>query len=181
MEEKKKLKIVSIISFFVIAIIGTLLHFIYEFSLENKFVGSFSAVNESVFEHLKILVMPMFLVSIYEFIIFKSRKYNLFVALLFRIIAGIVFVILVFYTYTHIIGKNIAIVDILTFYIAILISQIIWYIVLVKCSFSKNISIISLIISLSMFVLFVIFTYFPPKLELFRDSTNSTYGIFNEK
>ncbi len=40
-------------------ILGTLLHFVYEWSGSNVIVGIFSPVNESVWEHLKLLYFPM--------------------------------------------------------------------------------------------------------------------------
>ena len=45
-------------------VLGTLLHFTYEWSGENLFVGSFSAVNESVWEHLKLVFFPMLITTI---------------------------------------------------------------------------------------------------------------------
>lgn len=45
-------------------ILGTFLHFTYELSNFNPVIGLFSAVNESVWEHLKLLVFPMTLMSI---------------------------------------------------------------------------------------------------------------------
>ena len=47
-----------------VMILGTLLHFTYEWSGNNTFVAAFSAVNESTWEHLKLLFYPMFLTTI---------------------------------------------------------------------------------------------------------------------
>ena len=61
MKDIKLQKMLYIVGFFVISAIGTLLHFAYNFCGENIFIAPFSAVNESVWEHLKIAVMPMFI------------------------------------------------------------------------------------------------------------------------
>ena len=45
-------------------ILGTILHFTYEMSNYNPIVGLFSAVNESVWEHLKLLAFPMMLMAL---------------------------------------------------------------------------------------------------------------------
>lgn len=50
-----KIKKYQIISSIFVCILGTLLHFTYKVFGENSFVASFSAVNESVWEHLKLL------------------------------------------------------------------------------------------------------------------------------
>ena len=53
-------------------IVGTLLHFTYEWSGENKFIASFSAVNESVWEHLKLVFYPMLIAGIVEYFFVKK-------------------------------------------------------------------------------------------------------------
>ena len=55
-----------LISFLVISIVGTLLHFVYEWSNHNKIVSLFAAVNESTWEHIKIALTPMFLWGLYD-------------------------------------------------------------------------------------------------------------------
>ena len=55
---------------------GTLLHFTYQLSRNNLFVGLFSAVNESTWEHLKLLFFPMLFMSFLGYFVFKKRYYN---------------------------------------------------------------------------------------------------------
>ena len=74
--ELKKFKMLSVVGFFVISIIGTILHFTYELSGGNLIVATFSAVNESVWEHLKIAVMPVFIWTIIELFVFCSYYRN---------------------------------------------------------------------------------------------------------
>ena len=70
-----KLEIIAII---VILILGTLLHFTYEWSGDNLFVGSFSAVNESVWEHLKLVFYPMLLMGIINYFLLKGHNQRYF-------------------------------------------------------------------------------------------------------
>ena len=51
------------ISIIIISLIGTISHFLYDISNHNKFVGLFSAVNESTWEHIKIALTPALLWS----------------------------------------------------------------------------------------------------------------------
>ena len=104
--------------------IGTLLHFAYNFCGENIFIAPFSAVNESVWEHLKIAVMPMFIWTFIEFITLKFRRENLWSSLLVKLITTMFVITFSFYAYTFVIGTHILWIDILIFYVAILIAQI---------------------------------------------------------
>ena len=48
-----------VIGFFVVGILGTLFHFVYDWSGQMWFVGLFVPVNESTWEHMKLLFVPM--------------------------------------------------------------------------------------------------------------------------
>ena len=56
--EKKKIIRFQIFSVIFTWILGTILHFLYEWSGDNKIIASFSAVNESTWEHLKLVFFP---------------------------------------------------------------------------------------------------------------------------
>lgn len=158
-----------------IMLLGTLLHFTFNLSNKNSFVGIFSAVNESTWEHLKILFFPMLLTTIVGY--FYTKKYidNYVCSKTIGILVALSFIIIFFYTYTGIIGKNIPILDISSFYFAILLGQ---YYTLKKIdinySCNKSISIILLFI---LFICFIIFTFTPPHIGIFKDPISKTYGI----
>lgn len=48
-----------VIGFFVVGILGTLFHFVYDWSGQMWFVGLLVPVNESTWEHMKLLFVPM--------------------------------------------------------------------------------------------------------------------------
>ena len=56
--QNRHLKTYAILGFIFVAALGTLLHFTFEWSNQNRIVAFFSAVNESMWEHLKLLVFP---------------------------------------------------------------------------------------------------------------------------
>ena len=62
------------IRFLFISILGVLLHFTYEWSDDNRIVGLFSAVNESTWEHMKLLAVPWVLWTIAECIGLRSLR-----------------------------------------------------------------------------------------------------------
>ena len=178
MNSNKRIFIVSLISFFLISGLGTFLHFAYELISNNLIVGIFSAVNESIWEHLKILVIPMFIVSIYEYIILKDNRDNFFISLLARILTGIILIISLYYLYTNLFGNNIDSINIAIFYVSALIAQIVWYFIMLNKPISKRINIISFISLVIILMLFIVFTFATPRLGIFKDNRDNTYGIF---
>ena len=181
LKELERVKKLSIIGFFVIAIIGTLLHFAFKFSGNNLFVATFSAVNESVWEHLKIAVMPTFLWTIIELIILKYRQDNLWSSLLVKIATIVTTITLGYYTYTAILGKHITWLSMLLFYIAIMLGQIFSYKEITSKPVKVKYEEISKYLVIIIFVMFVFFTFLPPKLDIFKDELTSTYGVFEIK
>lgn len=181
MLENKKLLKYSIIGFFVISIIGTFLHFTYDMFGRNIIFAPFSSVNESVWEHVKIAVMPMFLWTIFEFCEIMYRPKNLWTSLLVKILTAMLIIILSYYTYTYIIGRHVLGADIAIFYIAIFISQLLGYKVAICRDVDKNVEEIYKYIVIFIFIIFVLFTFIPPRFDLFKDETTETYGVFEFK
>ena len=174
---KNQEKILKFVIFSVIFVsaLGTLLHFIFEWSNGNLFVGVFSAVNESTWEHLKLLFYPMFLSSILGYFYLGKAVSSYWCARLFGIIFAMLFTVIFFYTYTGIIGMNIDFFNISIFFIAVIIGKYISYRIMlsnISCDNSK--AIISLLLLL---FCFIFFTYFPPRIGLFEDPITNTYGI----
>ena len=93
-----------LISFLVISIVGTLLHFVYEWSNHNKIVSLFAAVNESTWEHIKIALTPMFLWGLYDGYVYGFSP-NYFLAKSISLLAVIIIIPLLFYGY-KLITKN---------------------------------------------------------------------------
>ena len=178
-KENKLLKIQIIVILFCL-ILGTLLHFTYEWSGENLFVGSFSAVNESVWEHLKLAFYPMLIAAIIEYFFVKNIANNYVEAKTIGIFTAISFIVVAFFTYSGIIGTSIIEIDILLFIISIILGEYVAY-KLMKRNDESTVATTSLSIIILAFLLlcFVIFTYLPPEVNLFRDVTTGVYGIGN--
>ena len=175
MSHKKSILIFQIVSSIFAMILGTLLHFTYEWSGENLLIASFSAVNESTWEHLKILFFPMLITTIIGCLYFCDSVPNFLCAKTIGIITALIFTTSFFYTYAGILGTNIAILNIISFFIAIIIGEYVAYkIVISYFSCNKKIAIISLIILL---LCFIIFTYNTPQIGLFKDPITNGYGI----
>lgn len=159
-------------------VLGTLLHFLFEWSGNNYIVAAFSAINESTWEHLKLVFFPMFITTIIGYYIFNNEYSNYFCSKCIGIVSAILFIVIFFYTYTGIIGTNYAVLDIGSFFIAVLLGELISYKRIInKTQCNKRIW--GLIIGL-LFISFIFFTYNPPKINLFKDPVNLYYGIKNK-
>lgn len=173
--DNTKIRNYQIVSAIFVCILGTLLHFTYKFFGENNFVASFSAVNESVWEHLKLLFFPMLLTTIIGYSYIEKNAPNFLCSKALGIITSILFIIIFFYTYTVIIGKSILLIDIASFFVAVILGEYLAYKLMISNLNCNNI--IAIIILTIILICFVVFTYFPPKIEIFRDPVTSEYGI----
>lgn len=175
---KIKIKNYQVFSVIFTFIIGTILHFTYSWSGNNKIVALFSAVNESTWEHLKLLFFPMLITTIIGTFYFKKNVSNFLCSKTIGIITAMTFTVVFFYTYTGILGKNIALIDISSFFIATILGEFVSYILIVN-NFKCN-NIISLVFLIITFVLFAVFTFYAPHIGLFKDPITGMYGILNK-
>lgn len=147
---------------------GTLLHFVYHWSGENSIVGLFSPVNESVWEHLKLLYFPMTIWVFVGYFKYGRKNRNYVFASLSGLIAGLIAIPVIFYCYTAITGTHYLAADIITYIIGVSISFLIMGYILKN----YNIRLLSLkagILLWELFLaLFIFFTIFPPDLPIFQ-------------
>ena len=114
----KKFFISIFIGFFFVSILGSLSHFFYEWSHENRLVALFCPVNESTWEHMKLLFFPMLLYTIFITYYFPNNNAIL-TAMLFGNLFGTISIPVFFYTYSGILGYHITFIDIAIFYISV--------------------------------------------------------------
>lgn len=175
MLKKNSILIFEVISTIFIMILGVVLHFTFEWSNNNILVGTFSPVNESIWEHLKLLFFPMLATTIIGYFYEGKNISNYLCAKMLGIILSIFFTIIFFYTYTGIVGTNFAIVDIGSFFIAVILGQYVSY-KKMQSTFSCN-NLIAIIILLVLYLCFLVFTFFTPHIALFKDPITGIFGI----
>ncbi len=167
---------IEVLGFFFILILGTLSHFFYEWSGHKKIFALFFAVNESTWEHIKLVLGPTFLWMIIE-IPFIELNNNFLLSKLVGLLTMIIFIPIFYYAYRAIFKRNIFFLNILEFILAIGLGQMVSYIVYNSTAVSSVICYISLILIDIILIAYLIFTYYPPKNFLFRDPINKKYGI----
>ena len=162
-----------------IVVFGSLLHFTFEMSNHQPVVGVFSAVNESVWEHLKLGFWPALAYAIVEYRYLKKSTNNFFFAKTVGMYLIPIIIPILFYSYTAILGEPVLVIDILTFVIAVIVGQLVSYKLLTYRKLPDIFNKISLVALALLGVAFVIFTFYPPHLPLFRDPVTGEYGITN--
>ena len=157
-------------------LLGALLHFLFKWSGESRFVGAFASVNESVWEHFKQGFWPMCLYALIEYRFIRNYAGNFLTAKAVAVYLIPLITALIFYTYTAIIGEEILIVDIIIFAVAITIGQLVSYKIVISTDFPRHIDYISLILILVLAIILIVTTFYPPHLPVFLDGTGF-YGI----
>ena len=173
---KQKIGLSQLLGFAVTALGGTLLHFLYGWLGEAKWIAPFSGINESTWEHMKLLFWPMLIFAIAQSFFFKERK-DFWCVKLRGILLGITLIPVIFYTYNGAIGKSPDWLNIAIFFVCAAVA----YIYETKLFNENKLYCRSpkwaIIILSSIALLFVIFTFFTPELGIFRDPLTGRYGI----
>lgn len=174
---KRSLKRWQIGGFVFTGIAGVLLHFLYDWTTQSIFVAPFSAVNESIWEHMKLLFFPMFIFALIEYK-FIGKKYESFwCAALSATITGLLLISMFFYTYTGVFGVNADWFNIVIFFIAAGAAYYLENLFLKnKPNFCKSRFVAFAVLCL-IAVLFAALTFVQPEIPLFRDMTTGKYGI----
>lgn len=153
----KKLTIIGVL---VVSALGTLFHFMYEWVPIFIFPS-----NESIFEHMKLIVFPFILYCLCCMPFYKEDRGQLFSFFVSAIFVSMSIVIVSYYTYSGFIGRNIDVVNILLYFVAIIVGFVLIYKKKTLVSFSN--SVIFLII---LCALITMFSFYPPSLSFFKAS-----------
>lgn len=169
----------SILGIIFTSLLGTLLHFTYSLSGQSQTVALFSAVNESTWEHNKLIFFPFLLFTVIEYFAYGKNSKNFFAAKLIGVTAGMLTVASVFYTYSGILGTNYAIVNILIFIIGVIVAYYVSYKIISTETALNNsfLQVISIGVLLIICAAYFIFTFSPPEIGIFKDPVTGGYGI----
>ncbi len=158
----------NLLAFFIIGIAGTLSHFVYKWSGENFLIGLFFPVNESVWEHLKLLFFPAAIYFAVEYLLLSEKPQNFLPSAIKAIFCGMLTIIVLFYTINGIIGKNIDFINISIYFISIIVTLSKKNKSIRKESYySSNIVLLLSFFFILTAILFLIWSYNPPELGIF--------------
>ena len=151
-----------------VAVLGTILHFLYDWTGESGVVKPFSAIDESTWQHMKIMYFPMLIFGVVQWFFFRKEYPCFYVVKLIGILVGLTLIPIVFYTYNGAFGKSPDWLNITIFMVADICAFVVEYRLFRRLNDCKRLwNILSLTAILVMGVLFVLLTYMPPNLPLF--------------
>jgi cell division protein FtsW (lipid II flippase) len=173
---KRSIGIWQWIGFGVTAAGGTLLHFLYDWLRGAAWIAPFSGINESTWEHMKLLFWPTFIFAIAQSFFFRDRE-NFWCVKLRGILYGLALVPIIFYTYNGVVGKSPDWLNISIFFISAAAMYIyetqLFNKDKTRCRYPRLAFFLLCLIGF----LFVIFTFRTPELGIFLDPITGTYGI----
>ena len=180
---KNKILLWEIGGFFFIGLVGAALHFTFELSdFSSNVVAYFSAVNESTWEHLKMVFFPGLVFALIEYTYVRDKANNYLIAKTASLLIMPLVIVIGWYIYAPAIGHYIFAVDLSLFYLAVLIGQYTSYKLLTRAPLKKQYSNYALGIFALLFIGFSIFTFYPPRIFLFEHldlKDTGQYGILN--
>lgn len=141
----------------VVSIMGTLFHFLYDYIPVFIFPQ-----NESIFEHLKLIFYPFWIYFLITFIFYKDDKRELFKSFFLATLISMGFIVVAYYTYSGIIGKSVDFVNIIIYYLAVILGF--YFIYKKKILLDYHNSIIFFVI---INILFVVLTFYPLSIAFF--------------
>lgn len=149
-----------------VILIGSLSHFLYEFSGGAALFALLCPVNESTWEHLKLLFFPYLTAVIWMWLRRRPSPLPFFYYHYLGAACGMLSIVILFYTYTGVVGRHFLIVDILIFVIGVILA---FYTSSVFCRKRYTVPSQSVIFSLWIVtaLCFFAFTCYPPNLGLF--------------
>ena len=175
---RKQLFFCELAGFLVTGALGSLLHFVYQWSGENQVAAAFSAVNESTWEHMKLLFFPLFLFSVVQVCVMGRNYPNFLAVRAVSILTGLVLIPVLFYTYTGVLGRSVDWVNIALFFLAALGAFLLDFRLLRRSRLSAPWQqILGLIVLWALAFCFVWCTFHPVELALWRDPVTGGYGV----
>ena len=173
---KRSIGLWQLMGFAVTSLGGTLLHFLYEWLGEAAWIAPISGVNESTWEHMKLLFVPMFIFAIIQSFFFKEQE-NFWCVKLRGILLGISLIPIIFYTYNGVIGHSPDWINIAIFFVSAAITYIYetrqFNNARIVCKKSK----FAIALLCTIAIMFVVFTFATPEIGIFKDPLTGSYGI----
>ena len=167
----------QIAGFLFTSVFGTFLHFLFDLSGGSIPAALVSAVNESIWEHMKLIYVPMLLFAWVEHFAFGKAISSFWYIKLTGFLTALLLIPAIYYTYTGALGINADWFNITIFFLA---AGAAFYLEarLFQCNGKCPLpGWIALGLILILGGLFVLFTFCPPRIPLFRDPVTQSYGF----
>ena len=177
MHMKKSIPQWQIAGFLFTGALGTFLHFLFDLTGGSVVAALVSAVNESIWEHMKLLFYPMMLFALLEKRAWGRECRRFWCVKLTGVLVGLALIPVLYYTYTGILGVSADWFNILIFFLAA--GAAFW----VECRLfdKRGVCLLgsgpALVVLVVIAAAFTVLTFFPPHVPFFRDPITGTYGF----
>lgn len=159
----------------ILFVLGGLSHFVYQWSGNISLIGLFFPVNESIYEHTKLAIVPLLIFYIYG--LKNTPNINKWIfSFLISLTITILFIPMLYYFYTSAFGIESLIIDVVIYFLSITCGQMLALHVYKKGSKIPNVK-LTLVLIVTYFILNIIFTINPPRLPIFLNPVNNAYGL----
>ena len=172
---KKSVFLSQLAGFVFVSVAGVLLHFLYDVSGASPVAAVFSGVNESTWEHMKLLYFPMLFYALAESKYLGKSIEQFWCVKLKGTLLGLIMIPVLFYTIRGVFGDTPDWVNISTFFIAAAVAFI-YETKALKNDEGKCMGKTAFLLLLAVGALFAVFTFFPPEIPLFMDPITGDYG-----
>jgi len=174
---KKTIPVWQMGGFVFTAVAGTLLHFLFDWTDGNVVAALFSAVNESIWEHLKLLFYPMVIVAVAQYFLWGKDVDSFWCIKLLGMLLGLALIPVVYYTYTGVLGLGADWFNITIFFLAAAV--VYWTETkLFQRGFSCPLdSRLALLLIGLISICFTVLTFLPPHIPFFQDPMTGSYGF----
>ena len=159
------LKRFCVVGFFVTTVLGILSHFVYDRTGRGFLIGLFFPVNESTWEHMKLLFFPMFVYALFAGKRIEEQYPCIYNAMFTGILVGLLAIPTIFYTYSGVLGFTVDWLNIVLYVISVLAAYYVVYRVAESCK-AKDSKVLRYIMY-ALLVAFMVFSVYPPELGLF--------------
>ena len=165
---KSDIHLWQFVGFAITSFLGTALHFLYDLT-KNPLAALFSGVNESTWEHMKLLFFPMFLFAVLQSFFIGKEYQNFWCIKLKGILLGLAAIPILFYTLQGIFGTTPDWINIGIFFVAAAVTYIYETRLFKKGSMPCKLRLWTFIALCLIAVAFWVFTFLPPNIPLFQD------------
>lgn len=174
---KHSISLWQVAGFIFTSVLGTFLHFLFDLTGGNVVAALFSAVNESIWEHMKLLYYPMVLFAVIEYRSWGREEPRFWCIKLAGTALGLLLIPTIYYLYTGILGINADWFNVTIFFIAAAAAFRMETKLFERNGACMLRSGTALAILLGIAVVFTFLTFYPPRIPFFRDPVTGTYGF----
>lgn len=175
------MKKVKIFGIFIIFVLSVVCHFLYNL-VPNGLFSVLFPVNESIWEHMKLIVTPTLIFCFFEYYIYKRNNIsfnNFLLSYGISIIAGIIIYLIIYLPIDYLLSHSALIAISLLFIVFIIIQITSYYIMNYKQIRYGNL--IGIVMIIGLYLMFGYLTYNPIESDLFFDTQKKIYGISKKR